>query len=399
MFREKFCALLVLLLLSAGPGWAEFQVNDYTSRSQTHPAVATNEAGDFVVAWRSQANDGRGGGVYARCFDADGAPTSQEFKVNVSQADVDNWTPAVAVSPGGDFVVIWVAVSDGHCDLLGRIFDLQGQAITDEFQVNESTSKAGQSMPCIAMDSMGRFVVAWTEWSGGCYTGKSHVVGRVFESDGTPSSGDFVISDNTNADWPDIGMDDAGRFVVAWIRMGDTYNRPYGEYIMFRRYEADGIPAGGAVRVTGDLNSRWYGPSVAVDDSGQFAVTWAMGPFPYDIVAQHFGPDGVAVTEPYMVNTRRECNQGHPRIAGDGQGEYLIVWDSLNQDGSCSGVFGQRCLRDGAPVGDEFQINTFVQDRQWYADVATAGDKYVVVWTSENQDGSGYGIFGELVTR
>jgi hypothetical protein len=399
MFRRKFCALLVLVWISAGPSQAEFQVNTYTPHSQTHPAVAINEAGDFVVAWRSVSNDGRGGGVYARCFTADGAPMGPEFKANVSQVDVDNWTPAVAISPGGDFVVLWAAVTDGHCDLLGRLFDLQGQAVTDEFRINEPSPKAGQSMPCIAMDSTGRFVAAWTRWSDGCYAGKSHVVGRVFQSDGTPAGGEFVVSDNTNADWPDISMDESGRFVVAWIRMGDTYNRPYGEYIMFRRYDADGTPAGQAVQITADLNCRWYGPSVAMDGSGAFAVTWAMGPFPCDIVAQHFDSDGVAVTEPYMVNTHRDCNQGHPRIAGDGQGEYLIVWDSLDQDGSCSGVYGQRCTQSGDVIGGEFQINTFVQDRQWYADVATAGDKYVVVWTSQNQDGSDYGIFGELVSR
>ena len=399
MFREKFCALVAVLLMAAGPVWAEFQVNSYTAHCQTHPAVAVNEAGDFVVAWRSNVNDGRGGGVYARCFDAGGAPTCEEFKVNVSQADVDNWTPAVTISPAGNLVVAWVAVRDDDCDVVARMFDPQGQAITDEFRVNESTSKTGQSMPCIAMDSTGRFVVVWTNWSEGRYSGKSHVVGRVFEPDGTPSSGDFVISDNTNADWPDIGMDDSGRFVVAWIRMGDTYNRPYGEYIMFRRYEADGTPAGGAVQVTEDLNSRWYGPAVAVGDAGEFTVTWAIGPFPYDIAAQHFNADGAAVTEPYMVNTCIEGNQGHPQIAGDGQGEYLIVWDSQGQDGSCSGVYAQRCTQAGELIGDEFQVNTFVQDRQWYADVAATGDKYVVVWTSENQDGSGYGIFGELVTK
>ncbi len=399
MFREKFCAFIVLLLISAGPIWAEFQVNNHTPQCQTHPTVAINEDGDFVVVWRSHPGDGRGGGVYARCFDADGTPMSEEFAVNVSQVDVDNWTPAVAISPGGDFVVVWAAVGSGNCDLLGRVFDLDGRAITDEFRINESTTRAGQSMPCIAMDPTGRFAVAWTDWSGGCYTGKSHVMGRVFEADGTPASGDLLISDNTNADWPDIDMDEDGRFVVAWIRMGDTYNRPYGEYIMFRRYEANGTPAGKAVQVTGDLNSRWYGPSVAVDDSGEFAVTWAMGPFPHDIVAQHFDAQGVAVTEPYMVNTRRDCNQGHPRIAGDGRGEYLVTWDSLNQDGSCSGVYGQRCNKNGELIGDEFQINTFVQNRQWYADVASAGDKYVVAWTSEDQDGSGYGIFGELVSH
>ena len=55
MVREKLCASVVLLLISAGLGRAEFQVNSYTSQSQTHPAVAANEAGNLVVAWRSNA--------------------------------------------------------------------------------------------------------------------------------------------------------------------------------------------------------------------------------------------------------------------------------------------------------------------------------------------------------
>jgi len=400
MFRETLCASLLLILAIAGPDRAEFQVNTYTTHNQTHPSVAMNEAGDFVVAWRSCNSDDRGGGVYARCFAADGTPVDEEFKVNTSQVDVDNWTPAVGIDSDGDFVIAWVAVQDKDCDIVARMFDRQGVATTDEFKVNESTSKTGQSMPSIAMSPTGKFVVVWTDWSGGCYSGKSRVMGRVFEPDGAPSSSEFVVGENTNANWPDISMDESGRFVVAWIRLGDTYNRPYGEYIMFRQYEADGTPAGEAVQITEDLNSRWYGPSVAVDRSGEFAIAWAIGPFPYDIVTQHFNADGVAVTEPYMVNTCLEGNQGHPRIAGNGQGEYIIVWDSQGQDGSCCGVFGQRCGQAGDVVGAEFQVNTFAQDRQWYADVAGgAGDTYVVVWISENQDGSGYGVFGELITR
>lgn len=399
MFRGKLCVSMMVLLIAAGSGRAEFQVNSYTTHHQTHPAVAVNGAGEFVVAWRSNNLDGRGGGVYARCFSATGAPVGEEFKVNVAQADVDNWTPAVAIRSDGGFVVAWVAVREGDCDVMARMFDRQGQAATEEFQVNESPSSTGQSMPSMAMDPTGRFVITWTHWSGGCYTGRSRIMGRIYQPDGTPDTGEFLIGDHANADRSDVGIDEAGRFVVGWIRMGDTYNRPYGEYILFRRYEADGTPAGDAVQIAGDVNSRWYGPSVAVGASGEFAITWAMGPFPCDIVAQHFDADGTPATEPYVVNTFLAGNQGHPRIAGDGQGEYLIVWDSQDEDGSCLGVYGQRCKQDGELIGAEFQINTFVQGRQWYADIARAGDKCVVVWISEGEDGSGYGVFGEMVTQ
>lgn len=395
MSRGKSCALVAIILALAGGGRAEFQVSDHTDHHQTHPAVAMNETGEFVVVWRSHVADGRGGGVYARCFYADGTPVGGEFKVDVSEIGVDNWTPAVAVGPSGDFVVAWVAARDGDCDVVARRFDPQGLALTDEFTVNAPSLDSAQSMPSIAMNSTGDFVVAWTSRYGDCYVGQSYVAGRVYRPDGTPRGDEFLVNERRHGNWPDVGMDEAGRFVVAWIRMGDPY-KPPREYIMFRQYEADGTPAGEVVRVTDDLNSSWYGPSVAMDHSGEFVITWAIGPFPYDILAQHFGADGVPMTAAYMVNACTEGNQGHPRIATNGEGEYLIVWDSQDQDGSCHGVFGQRCARNGALMGIECPWNTFTLGRQWYPDVAMAANgSHVVVWISEDQDGSGYGVFAE----
>jgi hypothetical protein len=192
-------------------------------------------------------------------------------------------------------------------------------------------------------------------------------------------------------------VDAEGRFVVTWIQMGDTYNRPYGEYVMFRQYETDGTPVGDPIRITGDLNSRWYGPSIAVDGDGAFAITWAIGPFPYDILAQHFDPNGLPATEPYLVNTCVDGNQGHPQVAGNGQGRYFIVWDSQGDDGNGCAVAGQKCAADAALFDGEVPISTLHPGRQWYPDVAMAPNgAYVVVWISEDQDGSGYGVFGEI---
>jgi hypothetical protein len=401
MLTGKCCALIAaLVVMGVAAGGAEFQVNNYTANDQTHPAVAMNSAGDFVVAWRSDPTDGRGGGVYARCYDEAGTPLGLEFQVNESPADLDSWTPAVAIAPSGSFVIAWVASRDNDSDVVARLFDSQGQALTEEFQVDDSLIRAAQSMPSIAMDSQGNFVIVWTVWSGTYYSGKSEVAGRLYYADGTPSTDGFLIAEASNADSPEVSMDDSGRFVVAWIRMGDTHNRPYGEYIMYRRYEAGGAPACDAVQITGDLNSRWYGPSVALDGSGEFVIAWAIGPFPYDIVAQNFAWDGRKTTEPYMVNTCRQGNQGHPRVATDGQGQYLFVWDTEKQDANCTDVCGQRCTYAGAFEGPECLMNACTQGRQWYPDVAVGvAGKYVVVWTSEGEDGSGYGIVAQLGTE
>lgn len=395
MFKARLCAAVIVALAWAVGGQAEMQVNTYSEHHQIDPAVAMNDDGDFVVVWRSHAADGRGGGVYGRCFGADGTALGEEFKVNLSDVDVGTWTPAVAIGPSGGFVVAWTAAQADDTDLVARMFDADGVATTEELPVAVSP-EAAASMPSMAMNSAGTFVIVWTNCYGDKYISCSYAAGRVYNADGSPLSDEFEISERTQQMWPDVAMDESGRFVVTWIRMGDTYNRPYGEYIMIRQFEADGTPAAREIPLTSDLNSRWYGPSVAAGKSGGYVVTWAIGPFPYDICAQPFDSVGTPIAPPYLVNTSIEGNQGHPCIATNGDQDYLIVWDCHGQAGAGCCVRGQFCTCDGEVEGDEMVLNASASERHWYPDVAMAADgRYVVVWISDDLDGSGYGIFAE----
>ncbi len=392
MFRWGCYALTVLLAVWAGALQAQIQVNTYNENQQTDPAVAMNDTGAFVVVWRSHVADGRGGGLYARRFDADGVALGEEFRINVGDIDVANWTPAVAMGSAGSFVVAWPTRRDGDSDIVARIFDADGVATTEELPVSVSPDAVASS-PNIAMNASGRFVVVWTDRYGDVYLGRTYVYGRVFDADGTPITGEFEVGERTQQMWPDVTMDDAGRFVVTWIRMGDTYNRPYGEYIMMRLFNADGTPSAREVPLTDDLNSRWYGPAVAGSTDGGFVVTWAVGPFPYDVCAQPFDSAGVPISPPYIVNTWMEGNQGHPHVASNGDTEYLVVWDCHGDPGAGCTVRGQFCTSDGQIEGEELVMNGQETCRNWYPDVAMAADgRYVVAWVGENLDGSGYGI-------
>lgn len=400
MKRGKLCALISIVLMLAAGASAEFQVNTYTQHHQTHPAVAMNAAGDFAVVWRSHPVDGRGGGVYGRCFHADGTPIGAEFQVNSSVADVDNWKPAVAISGSGRVVVAWVAMQQSDRNIVGRMFNVQGSPLTDEFLVNVTAPEAAHSAPNIGMNSAGAFVIVWTRRCGAGLLERTRAYGRVYGADGSAAGEEFCIAGRAQARWPDVAVEDSGRFVVTWLRMGDTYNRPYGEYVMFRRFEPDGRPSDCTVCLTGDLCNRWYGPSVAVGETGQFAIIWAIGPFPYDICMQTFDSAGEPLTAPYVIDDCLAGNRGHPCVTTDGRGEYLAVWDSLGEDGDCYGVFGQCCTSDGELHGGTLGLNTFATGRQWYPDAAMSPDgDYVVVWISEDQDGAGYGIFGETGAR
>jgi hypothetical protein len=75
-------------------------------------------------------------------------------------------------------------------------------------------------------------------------------------------------------------------------------------------------------------------------------------------------------------------------------GDYVIAWSSQNQDGSGWGVYAQRYNAAGAPQGPEFRVNTTTANDQQYASVAMDGSgNYVITWSSQNQDGSGWGVY------
>src|SRR5678809_401171 len=71
-------------------------------------------AGDFVVAWVSNDQDGSDYGVYARRFDAAGVPqqaaghaaVTSEFGATTVTAGAQ-CNPSVAMDADGDFVIAW----------------------------------------------------------------------------------------------------------------------------------------------------------------------------------------------------------------------------------------------------------------------------------------------------
>ena len=98
----------------------------------------------------------------------------------------------------------------------------------------------------------------------------------------------------------------------------------------------------------------------------------------------------------FRVNTYITSNQLYPTVARASGGNFVVVWTSNTQDGSGLGIFGQRFLASGAPLGPEFRVNTYTTGSQYLGVVASdpAGN-FVVVWTSVGQDGPSLGAFGQ----
>jgi hypothetical protein len=99
--------ILARRFTSAGaPIGGEFLVNSYTEGSQQYPTVALDGDGDFVVAWQDYGQDGDLRGVFAQRFDSTGHAVDTEFQVTSYTGNRQAY-PAVAADQAGDFVVVW----------------------------------------------------------------------------------------------------------------------------------------------------------------------------------------------------------------------------------------------------------------------------------------------------
>jgi hypothetical protein len=96
----------------------EFQVNTFTTRNQRMPSVGIDDAGEVVIAWQSDRQDGDGYGIYAQCYDAEGTLHGGEFRVNMITAR-DQQLPALAMNGRGNFVATWSSSRDGSIAAVG----------------------------------------------------------------------------------------------------------------------------------------------------------------------------------------------------------------------------------------------------------------------------------------
>src|SRR5262245_37723190 len=145
----------------------EFRINSYTSGFQHQAAIAPDGDGGFVATWTSFGQDGSEAGAFAQRFNTYGTKDGSEFRANTSTT-ADQNRAAVAALAEGRFVIVWSDSSglDGSGDgVFGQRFDSGGAKLGPQFRVNASTT-ANQTLPAVAADGEGGFVVVWMSESG-----------------------------------------------------------------------------------------------------------------------------------------------------------------------------------------------------------------------------------------
>ncbi|HTL55241.1 MAG TPA: hypothetical protein VL361_06150 [Candidatus Limnocylindrales bacterium] len=194
----------------------EFRINQFTSYNQRTPAVAGLSDGRFVVTWISeQQRADLAVNVYARVFNANGTPAGNEFLVDTTTNVCAN--PSVAAGPAGTFVITWgqkdLSVKTNGWDVFARAYSAVG--VGAPVQMLNTFIFGDQFAPRIGALPTGYFVVWTSMGQDGSWEG---VYGRYLDSTGVISDAEFRVN-STTASRQMNGMvtsDGSGRFVAAW---------------------------------------------------------------------------------------------------------------------------------------------------------------------------------------
>jgi hypothetical protein len=403
---------------------AEFQVNTYTTGIQfgrRAGSVARAPGGEFVVVWSSGAGqDGSAYGAFGRRYDGSGAAVGTEFQINSYTTDYQ-LLPAVVAAADGSFVVAWDSSAnyspnlgqDGErSGVFGQRYDAAGNSVGTEFQVNSYT-KFSQFGPSIGITTDGGFVVAWESGPDGySYTtsqdgSTSGVFHQRYESSGARAGGEVQTNVYTTSfqSWPKVVGTAGGGFVAVW-ESGRQDGSAAG--IFGRRFDSSGTAVGTEFQVNTYTTSSQSGPVVDAAADGSFVVVWISAPA-YDndpeqdgsrsgVFGQRYDSAGARAGTEFRVNSYTTSYQWNPAVAAADDGSFVVVWSSLFQDGSEQGIFGQHYDSAGARAGTEFQINSYTTFSQRDPSIAAAADgSAVVVWESLGQDGDFSGMFGQLL--
>lgn len=262
-----------------------------------------------------------------------------------------------------------------------------------EFRLNDWLL-GDQERPAVAPHPREGWMAVWQSagQDGDCYG----IYGRLFASGGGPVGPEFRVNEETSGcqSFPGIACNPEGRCIVVWQTWGQD-GSGYG--IFGRQYDEEGMPLGGEFQINTWTDGHQERPSAAMHIDGSFLVVWqSLGQdgSSYGVYARGFDGTGTPLGEEFPVCLDTEGWQGNPELGIGLDGVAVLVWESEVADGNGFGVVARRFSIDGIPLGPEILINEHLPGDQITPAIEIDGEGTVVIaWSSEDQDGHRFGVY------
>jgi hypothetical protein len=379
-------------LAKQGP---QFAVAGAAAGEQTGARLALGPNGGFL-AWQDNAIDGNGLGISGILLSGNGEPLSNPIGVNL-EVDGDQDSPEVARLSTGGHIIVWRNGSGGKSEIRGRIFASNGTRIGSEFSISAPGSICQN--PVVAALGDGSCVVAWSQRESRGVM--SDVYYQKLDAVGARIGGAALANHYTslNQRTPAIATLRNGDFALAWV--SEEQSASDSVDIIGRVFQPDGTARGAEFRVNQGLNSC-ANPALIGLSNGGILFAWSDLDLEslatnWDVKIRAYSSNLEPSSTPSSINSQTKGRQYRPKLTQLAAGA-MVTWTSFGQDGWDEGVFTRPVNESAAPVGDELQVNTEWEGRQFEPTVASAGgNSALVIWSGYNSGSSSINLAAQRI--
>jgi hypothetical protein len=367
------------------PYGVEFRVNTYTNATQNNAKIAALSAGNFVICWTSNGQDGSGYGIFGQVFSGNGEKIGNEFQANTYVGG--NQTDAVIASlSNGNFVICWN--SDGEVwfsfNIFGQLFSSNAEKIGNEFQVNSYTM-GNQPDKKIAPLSDGRFIVCWES---------NGIFGQLVSANAEKIGKQFLMSTYSvsTRNTSEIASLSNGNFAICWQDYSQNDDEIFGQL-----FSANAEKIGDEIHMNTYTKGYQGEPVIVSLSGGNFFICWESSEQDGSgagIFGQLFSATGEKIGSEFRINNYTYGDQISPKIAILSDSTFVLCWLNSEQEGYK--IFGQRFSINGEKIGTELQVNTVAHSGpSWPAEITQLSNShFVICWCVREQNTRG--IFGQL---
>lgn len=380
----------------------EIVVNTFTENSQIEPAIAKIDAQENIaVAWVSnnQADSNSESDIYMQMMSPDLSAIGDELLVNEITSGIQD-KPQIASNKDGDFVIVWSSFDrnypDEFFDVKGRIFNKQG-AVTEEFIVNTFQNNT-QTRPEVAMDLEGNFIVVWESWyQDGSERG---VYAQKFNSEGIKEGTEFLVNTTTMFSQckPTISFFNNGSFIIVW----ETWLESERGYNLFAKiYDKQGNIVKDEFQINSYTdNYQWYSDVTTYSDNSFDIVwcSWEQDGYDGGIYLKSYDSLSIPSSDEILINSSTKYYQWLPKIEKFEDERKVIIWSSLNLDGSMEGVYYKIYDKVNNELSLETKLNEYNESYQWQPSIISLStNEFVGVWSSWGELDSDYEIMAKKI--
>ena len=324
-------------------------VNTYFYGNQVNPVICQLITSDVVIVWQSEGSqDGNLSGIFGSMFTQYGIQRE--------------WYSTVDAANSNTITMLGEVQINDHTE------NVQRKPSITQLGYDTSVSPIANTDPPEYPVS-GGFFVAWESY----FTSEADefygIYGKIYDLDGVTKVDEFNI--NTyykmqSQNNVDVGLITATKrpwLVAVWeseAQSPDIYGQGIFGQIITR---TGGFPIGSLESVN------------IIDDLGEVTTEERQTDF--------------------IVNTQMAGDQTNPKVIGIADGGFVVTYTSLDEDGK--GIMAQRFNQFAVKVAGEFLVNTYQIGDQYEPQAERlSNDNFVIVWISDDQDGDGSGIYGQV---